>query len=99
VSEAFTQVISAAGYEKASRLGYSIGIGYPPDWGERTVSLRRDDPTVLVENMTFHVIAGMWMQGYGFETSEAIRVTADGVETFADVPRNLVLRPSAGGAA
>lgn len=99
VSEAFTKVISAAGYEKASRLGYSIGIGYPPDWGERTVSIRRDDPTVLVENMTFHLIAGMWMQGYGFETSEAVRVTADGVEVFADVPRNLVVRPGAGGAA
>lgn len=93
VAAAFTRVIAAAGYEKHSRLGYSIGIGYPPDWGERTVSIRRDDTTVLAENMTFHLIAGMWLDGTGFETSESVRVAADGVELFADVPRGLVIRP------
>ncbi|MFD2757854.1 M24 family metallopeptidase [Gulosibacter faecalis] len=97
VSEEFTRVLGAAGYEKASRLGYSIGIGYPPDWGERTVSLRRGEPTVLVENMTFHVIAGMWMTGYGFETSASIRVTDSGHELFCDVPRGLIVKN--GGAA
>jgi ectoine hydrolase len=77
---------------KESRLGYSIGIGYPPDWGENTVSLRPDDTTVLQPNMTFHVIAGMWMDGFGCEFSEAIRVSPDGVELLTDVPRELIRR-------
>lgn len=90
VTAAFTRVISAAGYTKNSRLGYSIGVGYPPDWGERTVSIRADDTTVLAENMTFHLIAGMWMTGYGFEVSESVAVTASGVEVLTDAPRELV---------
>ncbi|GAA2062826.1 M24 family metallopeptidase [Williamsia deligens] len=78
------------GLEKPSRLGYSIGIAYPPDWGERTISIRTEDEAVLEENMCFHVIGGMWMDGYGFEVSESVRVTASGVETFTSVPRELI---------
>lgn len=78
------------GLEKPSRLGYSIGIGYPPDWGERTTSIRSEDDTVLEENMTFHLIGGMWMDGYGYELSESIRVTHTGVETFTSFPRELI---------
>lgn len=90
VSAAFTRVISAAGYEKTSRLGYSIGIGYPPDWGERTISIRSEEEAVLEENMTFHMIAGMWLADSGFELSEAIRVTDTGVELFTHAPRELI---------
>lgn len=90
VAASFTRVIEAAGYSKESRLGYSIGIGFPPDWGERTVSVRSDDQTVLAENMTFHLIAGMWVTGNGFEVSESIRVTGAGVELLTDVPRELI---------
>ena len=92
VLEAWNRVLRAHGLEKRSRLGYSIGIGYPPDWGERTVSLRADDETVLQENMTFHVIAGMWMTGFGFEVSESLRISQNGVEIFTDAPRELILR-------
>lgn len=94
VTTAFANIIEAAGYTKSSRLGYSIGIGFPPDWGERTVSLRRGDHTVLQENMTFHLIAGMWMTGFGFETSDAIRVTDSGVERFTSYPRDLIIVPN-----
>lgn len=85
-------VLKRNGYEKRSRLGYSIGIGFPPDWGEHTVSLRADDHTELQENMTFHVIAGMWMTGYGFEVSESMRVSAGGAECFTTVPRELIVK-------
>jgi len=78
------------GLEKHSRLGYSIGIGYPPDWGERTISIRTEDETILDENMTFHIVCGMWMDGYGFELSESVRVSATGVETFTSFPRELI---------
>lgn len=90
LADTWDTVLARHGLEKPSRIGYSIGIGYPPDWGERTVSLRGDDATVLQENMTFHLICGMWMDGYGYEVSESILVTADGVETFTRFPRDLL---------
>ncbi|PXW35548.1 UNVERIFIED_CONTAM: Xaa-Pro dipeptidase [Williamsia faeni] len=82
------------GLEKHSRLGYSIGIGYPPDWGERTISIRTEDESILEENMTFHIVCGMWMDGYGFELSESVRVSATGVETFTSFPRELIRKAS-----
>lgn len=81
--------IAKAGLEKESRIGYSMGLNYPPDWGEHTASLRPGDQTVLAPNMTFHMILGMWMDNYGFECSESFRVTENGCQTFADFPRKL----------
>ena len=78
------------GLEKPSRLGYSIGIGYPPDWGERTISIRSEDETILETNMTFHIVCGMWMENYGFELSESVRVSPTGVECFTSFPRELI---------
>jgi Xaa-Pro dipeptidase len=84
--------IAKAGLEKASRIGYAMGLNYPPDWGEHTASLRPGDRTLLEPNMTFHMILGMWMEDYGFECSESFRVSETGCETFADVPRKLFLK-------
>jgi len=36
---AWQQVLDKHGLVKESRIGYSIGVGYPPDWGEHTVEL------------------------------------------------------------
>lgn len=85
------QHIAKAGLEKESRIGYAMGLNYPPDWGEHTASLRPGDKTVLAPNMTFHMILGMWMDNYGFECSESFRVTESGCETLADFPRKLFL--------
>ena len=90
LASAWNWTLAAYGLEKPSRLGYSVGIGYPPDWGERTISIRSEDETILQENMTFHLICGMWMTGYGYEVSETIRVTSTGVETFTSFPRQII---------
>lgn len=92
VHEAFDRVIRSHGLRKDSRIGYSIGIGYPPDWGERTVSLRREETTELAAGMAFHIILGMWMDGWGYELSEPIVVTATGVERLTDLPHELTIR-------
>ena len=84
--------IAKAGLEKESRIGYAMGLNYPPDWGEHTASLRPGDQTVLAPNMTFHMILGMWMDDYGFECSESFRVTETGCETFANFPRKLFVK-------
>ncbi len=89
VEAAWQHVIQHYGYSKASRLGYSVGLNYPPDWGEHTASLRAGDRTELQANMVFHMIAGMWMDGYGLEVSETFRVIPSGVETMTCVERKL----------
>ncbi len=89
VERVWRKHIAKAGLEKESRIGYSMGLNYPPDWGEHTASLRPGDKTILAPNMTFHMILGMWMDNYGFECSESFRVTETGCETFADFPRKL----------
>merc|ERR1719277_735473 len=66
------------GYTKSSRLGYPVGIGYPPDWGEHTASIRPGDKTVLQKNMCWHLIAGMWMDDWGYELSEVIIIRGNG---------------------
>ncbi|TDD18330.1 M24 family metallopeptidase [Kribbella turkmenica] len=92
VHAAFNDVIAAHGLVKDSRIGYSIGIGYPPDWGERTVSLRSGETTVLSAGMAFHVILGLWMDGWGYELSEPVVVTGDGVEHLTDLSHELTIR-------
>ena len=92
MSRAWNQTLARYGLEKPSRLGYSIGVGFPPDWGERTISIRAEDESVLAENMTFHLICGMWMTGYGYAASESVRITDTGVETFTHFPRELIRR-------
>ena len=91
VAIAFWETLSKYGLKKDSRLGYSIGVGYPPDWGEHTMSIRKNDMTILEPNLTFHMIAGMWMDTWGLEISESIRVTDRGYELFCNFPRGLHL--------
>jgi ectoine hydrolase len=91
VHQAFDRVIRAHGLRKDSRIGYSIGIGYPPDWGERTVSLRHEETTELAAGMAFHIILGMWMDDWGYELSEPIVVAPNGVERLTDLPHELTI--------
>ena len=42
VAQAFWKVLDKYGIEKKSRTGYSIGIGYPPDWGEHTLNIQKE---------------------------------------------------------
>jgi Xaa-Pro dipeptidase len=89
VERVWRKHIAKKRFEKESRIGYSMGLNYPPDWGEHTASLRPGDKTILAPNMTFHMILGMWMDNFGFECSESFRVTKTGAETFATFDRKL----------
>ncbi|WP_306052715.1 M24 family metallopeptidase [Natronococcus wangiae] len=89
VEKAWRDTIAQYGLEKEDRIGYSMGLGYPPDWGEHTASIRPGDETVLEENMTFHMIPGIWTDEIGMEISETFHVTESGAETLADLPRKL----------
>ena len=80
------------GIKKESRTGYSIGIGYPPDWGEHTLNISKGDTTVLHPNVTFHMIAVMQFGEWGVESSHSIRITDSGCEKFCDFPSDLFVK-------
>jgi Xaa-Pro dipeptidase len=89
VEAAWRQVIARYGLKKESRIGYSIGVAYPPDWGEHTISLRPGDKSVLEPGNVVHCILGMWMEGWGIEVSETILVTEKSNETLTKLPREI----------
>nr|WP_314093108.1 M24 family metallopeptidase [uncultured Shinella sp.] len=89
VEASWRQVIERYGLKKESRIGYSIGVAYPPDWGEHTISLRPGDKSILKPGNVLHSILGMWMDGWGIEISETFLVTERGCETLTNFPRDI----------
>ncbi|HMF66628.1 MAG TPA: ectoine hydrolase DoeA [Phyllobacterium sp.] len=92
IANAFFGVLKKYGIVKDNRTGYPIGISYPPDWGERTMSLRPGDKTELKPGMTFHFMTGLWLETMGLEITESILITDTGVECLANVPRKLFVK-------
>ena len=92
VAEKFWGILDKYKIKKESRTGYSIGIGYPPDWGEHTLNISKGDMTVLKPNITFHMIAVMQFGNWGVEASEAIRVTETGHELFCNFSKELHIK-------
>ena len=85
--------LERAGIERGARCGYPIGLSYPPDWGERTISLRSEDETVLEPGMTFHFMPGLWMDDWGLEITESILIRETGpAATFCSLPRKLFVK-------
>lgn len=92
IASAFFAVLKRHGIVKDNRTGYSIGLSYPPDWGERTMSLRSGDHTELQENMVFHFMPGLWMDNWGLEITESFVVGSNGPEFLSQVPRKLMVK-------
>ena len=92
VAQKFWGVLDKYKIKKDSRTGYSIGIGYPPDWGEQTFNILKGDKTILQPNVTFHMIAVMQFGDWGVEASEAVRVTEKGSELFCNLSRELHIK-------
>lgn len=94
IANALAAPLERAGIERGARCGYPIGLSYPPDWGERTVSLRAEDQTVLQPGMTFHFMPGLWMDDWGLEITESILITENGpADCFCDRPRQMFVKP------
>ena len=89
VAEKFWGVLDKYGIKKESRTGYSIGIGYPPDWGEHTLNIYKGDMTELKPTICYPMIAVMQFGDWGFESSESIRITESGNELLCNFSRDL----------
>ncbi|GGB46303.1 ectoine hydrolase DoeA [Roseibium aquae] len=93
IARALAKELKAAGIERSARAGYPIGLSYPPDWGERTISIRDEDDTVLEPGMTFHFMPGLWMDGWGLEITESILIRDTGpAECLCNRPRELFVK-------
>ncbi len=93
VANALAEPLERAGITRGARCGYPIGLSYPPDWGERTISFRAEDETVLEPGMTFHFMPGLWMEDWGLEITESILIRENApAETFCDRPRKLFVK-------
>lgn len=70
--------------EQAARTAYSIGIGFPPDWGEgHILSMVKGQDRPLEKNMTFHLIPWVQVPGHGgVGLTETIVVTEDGCRSL-----------------
>ena len=78
-----------------SRAGYSLGIAFAPSWDEgHLISIKPGVDVELKENMTFHLIP--WLYGvenkHVLATSETIRITNTGAESFFDYPMKLFVK-------
>lgn len=89
VHAAWQNVLDRYGLEKKSRIGYSIGVAYAPDWGEHTISFRPAEPTIVPENAVVHIILGMWMDGWGMELSETLHVREKDCVRLSSFPQHV----------
>ncbi|MCF3932203.1 M24 family metallopeptidase [Acuticoccus sp. M5D2P5] len=93
IARALAIPLEKAGIDRAARAGYPIGLSYPPDWGERTISIRLEDTTVLEPGMTFHFMPGLWMKDWGLEITESILIRPEGpAECLCNRPRKLFVK-------
>ena len=92
VERVWAKSIAKSGFVKDSRIGYSMGLNYPPDWGEHTISLRPGDKTVLQPGMTLHMIPGIWLDDCGIDISESFVVTENGAKCFTNYARKLLVK-------
>ncbi|MDF1802683.1 M24 family metallopeptidase [Thalassovita sp.] len=93
IARAFIGVLEKYGIHREGRCGYPVGLSYPPDWGERTASIRAEDQTVLQPGMVFHFMPALWMDAWGLETTETILITETGAaQPLCNVARKLFVK-------
>jgi Xaa-Pro dipeptidase len=91
VAEAWAGEIVKYGFARPhKRAGYSIGISFPPDWGEgHILSLKYDEKRPLEPGMVFHTPSSIRDEGVCLVgNSETILVTERGSEALTNFPRH-----------
>ena len=96
VDRAVRTVYAEAGWgdEFNKRTGYSIGLGFPPGWGEgHIMDVRPGVTRALAPGMTFHYTPSLRLPEAGHVgLSETILVTERGCEPLVDFPRELIVK-------
>ena len=77
------------------RYGYSVGVGFPPDWVEHSIYIDEGYDRVLEEGMLFHTPIGVRTLGkFGVSFSAFWAITATGCEMLTRLPRELTVVPA-----
>lgn len=92
VHAVFAQALARHGLQKENRLGYPIGLGYPPTVAERTANLKKGDETVLKPGMCFHMMSGLWETDVSVSITQPFAVTDKGYEALTHTPRILLIK-------
>ena len=92
IAKAFNNTLNKLGFQKDSRCGYAIGVSYPPDWGERTMSFRSGDSSIMKPGMTFHFMPALWLDDGGLEITEPFVITESGAECLCNTPRKMFIK-------
>lgn len=78
-----------------TQFGYSVGLDFPPDWGEEVFLVHEGNPRNLEPGMVFHSPQSIRVPGrYGACISELWAVTDTGVEVFSKLPREMTVIPA-----
>jgi Xaa-Pro dipeptidase len=73
--------------------GYSIGLGFPPTWGEEGLLLSLENKEVLEPGMVFHLNETLReVHQYGLSFSETVVVTKKGCRVLTDFERSFLSR-------
>jgi Xaa-Pro dipeptidase len=94
VDSACRSILHAQGYGAHfwQEVGYSVGIGFPPNWSEsRICSIRPGSDQLLQPGMTFHVIPTLFFEDFGMCFSDTVRVTETGCEVLTNYRRDFIV--------
>jgi Xaa-Pro dipeptidase len=77
---------------RAHRIGYSLGVAYPPTWLEPMV-LAEGDPHRLQPGMSFTLEPNLYLpdEGFGMKLGETVTVTTDGPESLTSLGHGLIV--------
>jgi len=91
VNSACAAAFARHGYTMLKRAGYSMGINFPPGWGEGDLlDLSAGSPVVLQPGMVFHIPQPYRMAGeQTVSVSETVLVTETSCESLTQFPRQL----------
>jgi Xaa-Pro dipeptidase len=77
---------------RAHRIGYSLGIAYPPTWLEPMV-LAEGDPHRIQPGMSFTLEPNLYLpdEGFGMKLGETVVCTAEGPESLSSLDHGLIV--------
>ncbi len=90
--DAATAVLEPAGLaqHRCHRIGYSLGVAYPPGWLE-PMTMVQGDPHVFAPGMSFTVEPNLHLpnEGFGMKLGETVECTAGGPLSMSRLPHDL----------